>query len=82
MRVGGTCAGAWYKAGTVQTARLSGGLTLIGARPLSVTHRPAVLDAQGLGRVMLVASANASYAVSNVELKGGTGAGWPTAAAC
>ena len=30
VRVGGTCSGAWYKGGTVQTARLGGGVTLIG----------------------------------------------------
>ena len=58
VRVGGTCTGAWYKGGTVQTARLGGGITLIGGDAgsyLSATPTGrAVLDAGGLGRVLLV----------------------------
>ena len=74
VRVGGTCTGAWYKGGTVQTARLGGGVTLIGGNADTyLTANPtghAVLDARGLGRVLLVTAGTNS--ARNLELTGGS----------
>ena len=73
VRVGGTCSGVAYMGGTMQTAKLGGGITLIGGDADSyLTTNPngrAVLDGDVLSRVLLVTAG--TNTVRNLQLTGG-----------